>query len=208
MSTRTDELSISISQSTAVVRLSRPAKRNSLSTPILEQLTTAIGELASRTDLNSIVLTGTGNVFTAGADIHELVELTPGMAVAFAERGRELCETIAGARQFTVAAINGHCMGGGLDLALACDVRVASPNALFAHPGVRIGIVTGWGGTQRLPRLIGRTRALEMFLTARLIGADEAYRSGLVDYVVDSPVEFAQQLAEKAHKAHPRSGFL
>lgn len=197
MSRRTDELVISISQSTAIVRLSRPEKRNFLSTRILKQLTTAIDELTSRTDVSSIVLTGTDNVFTAGADIHELVELTPGMAVAFAKRGRELCETIAEARQLTVAAINGPCMGGGLDLALACDVRVASPNAVFAHPGVRIGIITGWGGTQRLSRLIGRTRAMEMFLTARLIGADEAYRSGLVDYLEDSTVEFARQLVQK-----------
>ncbi len=197
MSERNGELVIDISQSTAVVRLSRPEKRNSLSNRILEQLTKVIGELTSQTDVSSIVLTGTDIVFTAGADIDELVELTPKTAVAFADRGRVLCEMIADARQLTVAAINGHCMGGGLDLALACDIRVASRNALFAHPGGRIGIITGWGGTQRLPRLIGRARALEMLLTARVIGADEAYINGLADYVVDSPVDFARQVARE-----------
>jgi enoyl-CoA hydratase/carnithine racemase len=94
-------------------------------------------------------------------------------------------QTIANASQVTIAAINGYCMGGALDLALACDIRVASSTAVFAHPGAKLGIITGWGGTQRLPRIIGRTRALEMFATARRIDSKQALQAGLVTRVQD-----------------------
>lgn len=95
---------------------------------------------------------------------------------------------IANAKPPTVAAINGYCFGGALDLALACDKRIAAPNAVFCHPGANLGIVTGWGGTQRLPRLIGETRALEMFLTAKKVAANEALQIGLVDEIAENPL--------------------
>jgi enoyl-CoA hydratase/carnithine racemase len=94
-----------------------------------------------------------------------------------------------------VAAISGYCMGGGMDLALACDYRIAAPNAVFGHRGASLGVMTGWGGTQRLPRLIGKARALQMFLLAEMIAAEEALRIGLVDKVVDDPVEQAMDPA-------------
>ena len=91
----------------------------------------------------------------------------------------------------TIAAVNGYCFGGALDLALACKRRIAAPNAKFAHPGVSIGIMTGWGGTQRLPRLIGEAKALEMFLTAKVFGAAEALACGLIDEISDEPLRTA-----------------
>ena len=102
---------------------------------------------------------------------------------------------IADAPQLTIAAVNGYCMGGALDLALACDLRIAAPTAVFAHPGARLGIITGWGGTQRLPRLVGQTRALEMFATAKRVQCAEAYEMGLVNIVCDSVVERACEIA-------------
>jgi len=104
---------------------------------------------------------------------------------------------IAEAPQVTIAAINGYCMGGGLDLALACDLRVAGPEAIFAHPGVALGIITGWGGTQRLPRIIGPARALEIILTARRIAAREALEIGLVNCLATEPLEEARSIARK-----------
>ena len=109
--------------------------------------------------------------------------------------GQELFQQIANARQVTIAAINGYCMGGALDLALACDIRLASANAVFAHPGARLGIITGWGGTQRLPRLIGKARALEFFATARRLSSQEALEIGLITQIHDPVLESARAMA-------------
>jgi enoyl-CoA hydratase/carnithine racemase len=181
--------------SIVVIRLNRPAERNPLSVATLEELTRLVSALSTRTDISALIFTGTGDAFAAGADIRELGALTPETAVEFARRGQRLMQLIADAPQLTVAAVNGYCMGGGLDLALACDLRCASPAAVFAHPGARLGIITGWGGTQRLPRLIGEARALEMFATGRRVTADEAHAFGLVNRVGDPVLECAFALA-------------
>lgn len=179
-----------------IIRLNRPRERNPLSRPTLHALEQAFDRHAARTDLTAIIITGSEDVFASGADIRELQHLTPAAARDFSERGQRLFQKIADAPVPSIAAVNGYCMGGGLDLALACRARVASPLAVFAHPGARLGIITGWGGTQRLPRLIGTPRALEFFLTARRIKADEALRIGLVSEVADASVEAALKLAE------------
>ncbi|HVF45304.1 MAG TPA: enoyl-CoA hydratase/isomerase family protein, partial [Pyrinomonadaceae bacterium] len=144
------------------------------------------------------VFTGTRDVFASGADIRELQALTPDSARAFARRGQALFQKISEARQLTVAAVNGYCMGGGLDLALACRVRVASHAAVFAHPGARLGIITGWGGTQRLPALVGPARACEMFLTAKRLSAREALEAGLVGRVCEDALACALELASRS----------
>ncbi|HKQ52928.1 MAG TPA: enoyl-CoA hydratase/isomerase family protein [Pyrinomonadaceae bacterium] len=181
----------------AVVRINRPAERNSLSVATLEELDSTVSALTTREDVSSIIFTGTRDVFAAGADIRELAQLNEAAAEEFAARGQRLFQKIADARQFTVAAVNGYCMGGGLDLALSCDVRCASPAAVFAHPGARLGIITGWGGTQRLPRLIGTARALEMFCTARRVEAREAYEIGLVSKLGEPVLECAVEIAAR-----------
>ena len=188
---------VELRSSIAIVRLDRPAERNSLSVSTLEELDSTVSALAARTDISAIIFTGTGDVFAAGADIRELAQLTVEEAGEFAACGQRLFQKIADARQLTVAAVNGYCMGGGLDLALACDVRCASPSAVFAHPGARLGIITGWGGTQRLPRLIGTTRALEMFCTARRVGAREAYEIGLVSKIGEPVLDCAVEIAAR-----------
>jgi enoyl-CoA hydratase len=181
----------------AVIRIDRPRQKNSLSAATLSDLDRAFSSLSARDEIDAIVFTGTGDVFAAGADIRELQTLTPDSAREFAERGQALFQKIADARQLTIAAVNGYCMGGGLDLALACGLRVASPDAVFAHPGARLGIITGWGGTQRLTRIVGAARALEMFATARRINADEALEIGLVGYVDADALGRALALASR-----------
>ncbi len=179
----------------AILRFNRPRERNPLSLSTLAALEQAFDELTARADLTTIIITGTDDVFASGANIRELQTLTPATAREFAVRGQRLFQRIADARQLTIAAVNGYCMGGGLDLALACDVRVASNGAVFAHPGARLGIITGWGGTQRLARLVGTARALGMFLTARRVGAAEAKAIGLVEEVGDPVLEHAHATA-------------
>ncbi|HJR06563.1 MAG TPA: enoyl-CoA hydratase/isomerase family protein [Pyrinomonadaceae bacterium] len=179
----------------AVIRLNRPAERNPLSVATLEDLDELVSTLLARTDISTIIFTGAGDSFASGADIRELRALMPETAREFARRGQRLMQKIADAPQLTIAAVNGYCMGGGLDLALACRLRCAAPSAVFAHPGARLGIMTGWGGTQRLPRLVGQARALEMFATAQRLTADEAYEMGLVNRVGYPVLEVAQELA-------------
>ncbi len=181
----------------AVIRINRPAERNSLSVSTLEAIDRAFTRLSEQDGVTSIIFTGTGDAFASGADIRELQTLTSESAREFAARGQKLFQRVAEARRLTVAAVNGFCMGGGLDLALACRVRVASPRAVFAHPGARLGIITGWGGTQRLPRLIGAPRALEMFGTARRLSAAEALEMGLVDSLADNALERAIEIASR-----------
>lgn len=181
----------------AVLRINRPEQKNSLSAATLRELDEAFTSLSARDSLGAIVFTGTRDVFASGADIRELQTLTHDSAPDFARRGQALFQKISEARQLTVAAVNGYCMGGGLDLALACRVRVASADAVFAHPGARLGIITGWGGTQRLPALVGPARAFEIFLTAKRLSAREALEMGLVSRVGEDALACALELASR-----------
>jgi enoyl-CoA hydratase len=183
--------------SVAVIRLNRPIERNSLSISTLEKLDQSVNALNLRADINALIFTGKDDVFASGANIRELRALSPATAREFALRGQRLMQTISDSGKLTIAAVNGYCMGGGLDLALACQLRCASPNAVFAHPGARLGIITGWGGTQRLPRLIGPARALEIFATARRVKSLEALEIGLVSWVGDAVLEHACELARQ-----------
>jgi enoyl-CoA hydratase len=186
-----------VSDSIAIVRFNRPAERNPLSLATLQELKSTTSALFSRDNVQAVIFTGTDDIFASGANIRELAQLDSEAALKFSKFGQELFQTIADARQLTIAAINGYCMGGALDLALACDLRVASSDAVLAHPGARLGIITGWGGTQRLPRLIRRAAALELYLTARRILADEAFNLGLVTRVSDHPLRTARLIARE-----------
>jgi len=172
-----------------VVRFVRPEIRNPLSIGILEDLDQIIDDLAP--EVQRLIFTGAGNVFASGADLREIGKVASEEARDFALRGQTLMGRIAGLDQQTVAAINGYCFGGALDLALACDRRIATPTATFAHPGAGLGIITGWGGTQRLPRLVGTANALEMFFTAAPVDATRALQIGLVDSINDDPLTAA-----------------
>lgn len=187
-----------VAPSVSIIRFNKPAERNPLSRATLISLKTVLPAVLNSPETQTIIFTGADDSFLSGANIREVAQLDSSSAKEFAKLGQELFHSIAEARPGTIAAINGYCIGGGLDLALACQLRIASIKAKFAHPGARLGIITGWGGTQRLPRLIGRTRALELLITARMIDADEALRIGLVDRVADPVLEHALQLAYKS----------
>ena len=169
-----------------VIRFAAPAAKNPLSSKVLDLIENALDASADESDPVEIVFTGTNDVFAAGADLREINGLTSEAAIEFGLRGQRLMNRIAAMPLTTLAAINGFCYGGALDLALACKQRVASSNATFCHPGTSIGIITGWGGTQRLPKLIGEGRALEMFFTASPVSAVRAKAIGLVDAVDDA----------------------
>jgi enoyl-CoA hydratase len=181
-----------------VIRFNKPAQRNPLSIATLHDLERVLSELTADDEVGALIFTGTADVFASGADIRELAQLDSAAALQFSQLGQRVMQTIADATQLTIAAINGYCMGGALDLALACDIRVGSLDATFAHPGARLGIITGWGGTQRLPRIIRKGRALELFLTGRRIASAEALEMGLVSSVSDCPLDSAIAIAQKS----------
>lgn len=192
-----------VASSIILVRFTRPAERNPLSILTLTDLSKSLPIWFGHDHIKAIIFTGEGDVFASGANIRELRSLDRITAKRFSELGQNLLNTISHAPPRTIAAINGYCIGGALDLALACNLRIASARATFAHPGARLGIITGWGGTQRLPRLIGKTRALELFVTARTFDARHARQIGLIDHIADPVLEAALRLAVSQRPAGP-----
>jgi len=181
-------LNVKIFGKAFIIQFSRPEIRSPLSIFVLDELHKTLDEVAENLAIETIIFTGKDDVFASGADLREIAEVTKDTAHEFALRGQNLMNKINASEKETIAAINGFCFGGALDLALACDKRIASPSAIFSHPGVSLGIITGWGGTQRLPRLVGGAKALELFLTAKRIDASEALQIGLIDKISENPV--------------------
>ena len=184
-----------------LLRLVSADGTNRLTRACVLDLTDALRE-RSRLE-RPLVITGNESFFSAGADLGEIAQLSGADAYQFSKMGQELMNVVAQFPAPVYAAVNGYCMGGGFDLALACDRRIASANAVFGHRGAALGLITGWGGTQRLPRLIGRTRALELFVTTEKIDAAAALRLGLVDAVVEDPVAEAVRRLETLRAGAP-----
>jgi enoyl-CoA hydratase len=188
-------------ESICVLTLSRPEKLNALNAEVLEDLGRALSDVESDGALRAVIFTGAGEkAFVAGADIGELSRLSPLEGREHSRRGQALLNRIERLPVPTIAAINGFAYGGGLELAMACTLRVASENAKMGLPETSLGILPGYGGTQRLARLVGSARALELVLTAEKgLSASEALRIGLVNRVVPpgQALEAARQLAQK-----------
>jgi len=169
----------------ATLTIDRPQARNALSIAAMDELRRAALELRHDERIRAVVVTGAGDkAFVAGADVAELAALAPEAARLFAQRGQHVFDLIAHLGKPVVAAVNGYALGGGCELALACTLRVAADTARFGQPEVNLGLLPGYGGTQRLARLVGRGRALELLLRGHAIDAQEAWRIGLVDRVV------------------------
>ena len=186
----------------SVLQLQSADGTNRLTRECVRALTEAVDQLAK--DRSPLIITGNNRFFSAGADLNEISALTAVSGYEFALMGQELMSAIAEYPAPVYAAISGYCMGGGLDLALACHQRIASPDAIFGHRGAALGLITGWGGTQRLPRLVGKARALEMFTTAEKINADCALQIGLISAIAGDPV--AEALLRLEIRFENRSG--
>lgn len=184
----------------ATIVLDRPERLNALDTAGLRALLAAVQDLASDERIRAVILTGAGDrAFAAGADISEMVEKSASEALAFAELGQTVCRAIEEAPQPYIAAVNGFALGGGCELALACDIRLASERAVFGQPEVTLGIPPGWGGSQRLPRIVPVGIARELLYTGRRVDAAEALRIGLVNavYPAEELLERARELAQR-----------
>lgn len=187
-------ISFSVSDAIATITINRPDKLNALNDAVIAELDDAIARVETDDAIRGVLLTGAGSkAFVAGADIAELAQQGPFDGKARAMAGQAVFRRFERSRKPVVAAINGFALGGGCELAMACHIRIASEAAKFGQPEVKLGICPGYGGTVRLPRLVGRGRALELLLTGGMIDAQEAYRIGLVNRVVP-----ADRLMEEA----------
>ena len=187
-------------QQTAWIKLNRPKKMNAINTTMRHELTEALDKTEQSNSIRCIIITGEGNkTFCAGADVTEFQQLTQETAAEFSRKGQQIFSTIEAISKPVIATINGYALGGGLELALACDFRLASDKAILGLPEMKLGIIPGWGGTQRLPWTIGIAAAKRMILLGDSINAMEALKIGLVDKVVPQ-----NQLKAEAEKLAQR----
>ena len=179
-----DHLLLSVEERIATLTVNRPEKLNALNASVIGALGEAIDDLRGRGDVAGIILTGAGRAFIAGADISELTELTAHAGQKLARRGQDVFRRFETCPKPVIAAVNGFALGGGCELAMSCHIRIAAEAAKFGQPEVKLGVIPGYGGTQRLARLVGKGRALQLVLTGEMSDAAEAYRIGLVNRVV------------------------
>jgi enoyl-CoA hydratase len=172
-----------------ILRLQSEDGRNRLTLQCIRALLAIFQELKS--EKKALVISGNDNFFSVGADLEEIARLDGPQAHEFSAIGRQLMQAVDEFPAPVFAAVSGYCMGGGLDLALACRRRIAAPNAVFGHRGAALGLITGWGGTQRLPRLVGKAVAMQMFVAAEKVGAFRALEIGLIGAVADDPIAAA-----------------
>ncbi len=192
-------------ESIAIVRINRPEKLNAMNIDVIKEMGSIMDQLDKDDGVKVVIITGTGEkAFSAGADIEYMSKISPLEAEQYAITGHATLNKIENLNKPVIAAVNGYALGGGCELSLACDLRIASKNAAMGQPEVTIGICPGWGGTQRLMRVIGLARAKDLIYTGRRISADEAFQMGLVNKVVELPqlmdecMNIAKQIAKNS----------
>jgi enoyl-CoA hydratase len=188
-----------------IVKMNRPAAMNALNSETLEELKRAFSHLAEARDVSVIILTGAGKAFVAGADIAEMKDMSADEAKAFSQKGQKVFDLIARIDKPVIAAVNGFALGGGCELAMACDIRIASEKAKLGQPEVNLGIIPGFAGTQRLARLVDTAKAKELIFTGDMVDAQTALSIGLVNQVVtpDELMDFCMEMAKKIASKGP-----
>ena len=198
------KLLIEKQENICIVKINNPQALNALNTTVLSELDCAFSEIASDNSISAVILTGEGKAFVAGADIAQMSTMNAAEGKAFGEKGAAVFRKIELLDKPVIAAINGFALGGGCELAMCCDIRIASAKAKMGQPEVGLGITPGFSGTQRLPRIVGMGVAKELIYTADIIDAAEAYRIGLVNKVaepealMDEAMKMANKIASKA----------
>ncbi len=202
-----ENILVSENESVAIVTINRPNQLNALNAATIKELSDAFKNLESNASIKAIILTGSGTkAFVAGADIKEFYEFTPAQGKELAQTGHNsLFNLVQNLTTPVIGAVNGFALGGGLELAMSCHFRLASENAKLGLPEVTLGVIPGYGGTQRLSQLVGKGRAMEMIMTAKMMSADEALNAGLVNYVTSSEnlLEECEKIALKIVKNSP-----
>lgn len=213
-------LNVTFQDNIAIVKINRPQALNALNTRFFQEMDDVVSNVTNKPEIRVMIITGEGKAFVAGADIAEMVDKNPEEGSAFSRIGQNTFRSLEKMEIPVIAAINGFALGGGLELAMGCDFRIASTKAKFGQPEVNLGLIPGYAGTQRLSRLVGLGDALFLLMSADMIGADDALRIGLVQKVfepevlMDEVIKIAQTLASKGPqavkkvKAVTRQGYL
>lgn len=203
-----EAITVEQAEAAFVIRFNRPERRNALSLKMMDEISAAVTEAEANTAVRAVIITGTGQFFSAGADLNEALEVkTIADGDAFFGRANRLNAKLEALSKPVIAAIEGFCMTGGCELAMACDIRVGAEGSSYAITSARIGTVAGFGGTQRLPRLIGPGRAMDMLFSAEPVTAADAYRIGLIDRLTPqgSALDEAKRMAAVYEKRGPIS---
>ncbi|OGS41032.1 MAG: crotonase [Euryarchaeota archaeon RBG_13_31_8] len=198
-------------ESIGKIKINRPNNLNALNTETILELTKAIEELEKDKNIRVVILTGEGKAFVAGADIKQMKDMNPSEAKDFAKTGHNLMMNIENSHLPFIAAVNGFALGGGCEIMMACDICIAASSAKIGQPEINLGVHPGFGGTQRLPRIVGKMKAKELLLTGDLIDSNEAYRIGLINMVTpdDKVMEESEKIANKiANKSTVQTGFI
>lgn len=200
-------LKVDVQDQIAWVTISRPEAMNALNTRFFNEMDQVVAEIDQREDVKVMIITGEGKAFVAGADIAEMVDKTPEEGSAFSRLGQNTFSSLGKMKVPVIAAINGFALGGGLELAMGCDFRIASSKAKFGQPEVNLGLIPGYAGTQRLPRLTGMGDALYLLMTAEMIDANDALRIGLIQKVVEPEelIETVKGIAEIIKAKGPKA---
>ncbi len=194
-----------------IIKINRPKVLNALNKETVRELLAAVADLEDDHNINAAILTGEGKAFIAGADIKQMQSMTPLEAKEFAELGHSLPRNIEDSRLPFIAAVNGYALGGGCEIMMACDICIASKNAVIGQPEINLGINPGFGGTQRLPRIVGLMKAKELLLTGKNLKAAEAHRIGLVNKIVEADdlmAEVEKLATEIAAKSSVQTAFI
>lgn len=200
-------LKLAVSDGIATVTISRPKAMNALNTQFFREMDEMVDEIGARNDIRVLIITGEGKAFAAGADIAEMVDMTGDQAREFSRTGQNTFRGLETLAIPVIAAVNGFALGGGCELTMACDIRIASAKAKFGQPEVNLGLIPGYAGTQRLPRLVGLGNALKLLLSGDMIDAQEALRIGLIQKVsepetlMDDVLALAKTIAAKGPKS-------
>lgn len=190
----------------ALLTINRPKKLNALNDKVFDDLSEVFQKIGSDDAVKGIIITGAGNkAFAAGADIKELQQMDEQAGRAASRKGQQVFQLIEDQRKPVIAAVDGYALGGGAELAMACHLRIASPKSSFGLPEAGLGLIPGYGATQRLPAIVGRARALQMILTGAPVDAQEAYRIGLINEIADDPRQKAEEMMHKILKNAPLS---
>ncbi|MEP2025613.1 MAG: enoyl-CoA hydratase-related protein [Reichenbachiella sp.] len=202
-----ETLALQASDGILTITFIRESALNALNDQTFNELKSTFEEALDNKEISGIILTGSGEkAFVAGADITELAQMTEVNGRNFSEKGQEIFDLIESSAKPVIAAVNGFALGGGCELAMACHMRIATPNAKFGQPEVNLGVIPGYGGTQRLTQLVGKGKALELMLTGDMIGTDEALSLGLINYKAESKADMiakAEEILSKIQKKAP-----
>ncbi len=198
---------VSLDEGILMIKINRPDKMNALNQEVLAELGEGIRYAYDMEEVSAVIITGEGEkAFVAGADISELQELNEMNGRKFAENGQEIFSSIEQCPKPVIAAVNGFALGGGCELAMACHMRVSAPKARFGQPEVNLGIIPGYGGTQRLSQLVGKGKAFEIMMTGNMVNAPEAQSIGLINHVIgeeEDLIEYCRSLAKQIQKKAP-----